>query len=1811
MPTTSGSRDHGRFDELAEEFAERYRRGERPSLDEYVDRLPEMADEIREMFPALVEVEELEGEARDDTIQQQAPAAPRLKELGDYRILREVGHGGMGVVYEAEQISLGRHVALKVLPCHVVGDRKALQRFRREAKAAARLHHTNIVPVFEVGQEGDLAFYTMQFIQGQGLDQVIDELVRLRARDRKPVENRRCGSGSLVMPTRTMPSAAAVPAGARNPMLGQVAESLLSGRLATEGLKLFAGAACETMDAAGTEPLDPAATKGAPSRSMGYQLPDPPPPADVSTSALLPGGTAVSMVDSSGRGQPFFRSLAQIGRQAAQGLAYAHSRGIIHRDIKPSNLLLDTAGVVWITDFGLAKAEEDGLTATGDILGTLRYMAPERFRGEGDARADIYALGLTLYELLTLKPAYYTTDRLKLIERINTEEPARPRSMDGRIPRDLETIVLKASDKDPARRYATADAMAEDLRRFLDDEPIQARRASAAERYWRWARRNPLIAVMGGVLTAVLVLATVGSLVAAGRFARLAEDQTAAAIKERLTRLQAERSFVEARNAHKEATDQRNRADHAAEVAQESLYSAQMLLAPQVWRGGHKSLSRMRELLATWLPRGESPDRRGWEWFYLNSLPYQNLRTLTESGSDGRPSTVAWHVASKRLAEGTAEGLIRIWDVDREQMTLILRAPAPALPYSGARWLAWSPDGGKLAAGCSDGTVHLWATPSGRELHVLLEHKSPVYSVAFSSDGTRVAAWGEDGKIKIWDAGTGRLTADVAHPGGVGAGAWSPNDKLLASGHNDGTVTISGIHAGDKIATLRGNFAPVTSLAWSPDSARLAATSSYDFAARIWEVASKKMVLGPLMHSHEVLSVAWEPGGQRLATGSIDESVKIWDATTGREAVTLRGHVQNVTSLAWGPDGRLASGCNDGSVRIWSSIRDQESSVLPGHVGRTHSVSWSPDGKRLASGGDDGKVRIWDTVARKEVLTLNAHDESRVSGQFGLIRSLAWSPDGAHLASAGLDGKAKVWDVAIGREVFALPADHGAVWSVAWSPDGSHLAAASQDGTIRVAEGLKQSPKVHVFQAHKGRVRTLAWNPQGDRLASGGADGLVKLWDPLRGAELSHMQGHQGFVLSVAWSRDGKRLASGATDQLVIAWDAQTRQKLSTMRIHHGWVEAVVWSPDGTRLASAGTDNSVRVSDPQTGHETCVLRGNFGMLHDVSWNPDGARLAAASSDGQIWIWDATRGFERDTTPRALPYIDRAVASGTARGDDQFWYAESYIRAGKPHEALVAVKDDPYGLSKLAGRLDEQENAPLADEARTRARALLERQLAAEPHNAAPASELAELLLVETPAGWTALKPTEMTSEGGATLKLQNDGSILASDTNPDRDVYTLVFRPGLEHISAIRLESLHDPSLPKNGPGRCPNCGNFFLNELRVFSKGKPSVLTSIIAVAPHHSLRDVIDGKVDQSRGWSNGALAGKTNIAIVATRIERASNDDLKIELHFSQLAGGHNLGRFRLFASGDLAIFDRQRHRYSAMKVADPWGKLAAAYQVFGDQRAIAKLAQQHPTAALGIADLYAADQDWDRAIAEYRKLMSDQPTDGSLLTKLAAAYQSAGRTREAVQSLVTASAADPNDTLLSLKVAALQAWFRQDKELAATQQRVLAFAKGTNKATTADRAAKACSLLPSRDKAQLDAALALGRKAVEVNSRWEWGLLALGMAEFRSGNDSAALDALLAATKANPNNSLVIGTSAFYRAMSLFRRGEPDEAKKLAAAAAGKMKPFPKDEMNPLTGDASQDDLILWLAYKEAQSMIKFAAGPPPRGENDQKSSGPAF
>src|SRR5262245_10476988 len=468
--------------ELAEEFLARYRKGERPSLREYIDRHPELASEIKEVFPAMAMMENIA--VADESLAAPAPRTqasgikdhriPPLGQLGDFRIIREVGRGGMGVVYEAEQISLGRHVALKVLRHKALADAKTRRRFEREARAAAKLHHTNIVPVFGVGEQEELPYYVMQFIQGLGMDLVLEELKRL---------NETGGNGGQVASLpHSRPETPRL--SNRDLSAADMARSLLTGD--------FQAASAPSPENHRTSE-EPSQTGRSNASTAKDSLSGSSGTLSLSSGSISLPGVSGPAPPPRGKGKTYWHSVAQTGLQVADALDYAHKQGIIHRDIKPSNLLLDTRGTVWVTDFGLAKADDQqDLTHAGDLLGTLRYMPPEAFDGKADGRGDVYSLGLTLYELLALRPAFDERDRNRLVKKVTTEEPARLDRLNRRVPRDLVTIIHKAIARDPAHRYQTPAEMAEDLKRFGEDRPIRARRVSDAERLWRWCRRNPL-----------------------------------------------------------------------------------------------------------------------------------------------------------------------------------------------------------------------------------------------------------------------------------------------------------------------------------------------------------------------------------------------------------------------------------------------------------------------------------------------------------------------------------------------------------------------------------------------------------------------------------------------------------------------------------------------------------------------------------------------------------------------------------------------------------------------------------------------------------------------------------------------------------------------------------------------------------------------------------------------------------------------------------------------------------------------------------------------------------------------------------------------------------------------------------------------------------------------------------------------------------------------------------------------------------------------------------------------------------------------
>jgi eukaryotic-like serine/threonine-protein kinase len=482
---------------LAAEFVERQRRGENPSVPEYAARHPELADEIRDLFPTIVAMERLKVHQEQSGTGRASLGDITLERLGDFRIIRELGRGGMGIVYEAEQESLGRRVAVKVLPRQSLLEPKHVHRFQREAQAAARLHHTNIVPVFGVGEQEGFHYYVMQLIRGVGLDEILSYMRR------KTPPGKPASGSEHDLPTY------------REGLTARIGRTLLSGSVGRPRTDTTAVIDVQRPDDPST-PGDASSVQNPPSA-----------PSDKTTGATAarPGDVAIASqagpasdrlsaqmgsIQEALTGSAYWVSVARIGIQAADALDYAHRQGTLHRDIKPGNLLLDSQGVTWVADFGLAKIlQSQDMSQTADITGTLPYMAPEQFSGQTDARSDIYSLGLTLYELLTLQRAYDDSDRSRLIRRITEGELAHPRKLNSQIPADLETIVVKAAAPDPGSRYQSARELAADLQCFLEDRPIRARRATSIERLWRWYRRNRAVASLATLALTLLVLVAV------------------------------------------------------------------------------------------------------------------------------------------------------------------------------------------------------------------------------------------------------------------------------------------------------------------------------------------------------------------------------------------------------------------------------------------------------------------------------------------------------------------------------------------------------------------------------------------------------------------------------------------------------------------------------------------------------------------------------------------------------------------------------------------------------------------------------------------------------------------------------------------------------------------------------------------------------------------------------------------------------------------------------------------------------------------------------------------------------------------------------------------------------------------------------------------------------------------------------------------------------------------------------------------------------------------------------------------------------
>ncbi len=465
------------IEDFGKDYLRRLNRGDSPSIEEYINRHPEWATEIREFIEAYLVVDRFTAHQSDNQTSQ-SPTDPSFPDIPGYQIVRELGRGGMGIVYEARHVSLERDVALKVLSTSDANGEKSVERFLREAKSAGALHHTNIVPVFDVGTGPHSHFYAMQLIGGAPLNEVIAEIKRIRNSD---------NSTKVVNEPAQLSMA--------------IAHTIIDGNGSFSSLEQSTAFYPKSSDE----------SKNTIDSHSDFQIvaqPKRAPDSDTHPNEMAISDTVKVAANESSN---YYKQVARIGRQVADALEHAHRKGIIHRDIKPANLILDLTANVWVTDFGLAKTEDDGLTKTGNIVGTMRYISPERFKGSVDPTTDIYALGVTLYEMLALRPIFDNSDRVSLVEKIQNSEPMPLKEIDPKIPIDLQTIVSKGIEKDPSHRYLTAQQLCDDLQRFLDGQPILARKISASERLGKWVQKNRTVAALLALVFVGLVTGIIAS----------------------------------------------------------------------------------------------------------------------------------------------------------------------------------------------------------------------------------------------------------------------------------------------------------------------------------------------------------------------------------------------------------------------------------------------------------------------------------------------------------------------------------------------------------------------------------------------------------------------------------------------------------------------------------------------------------------------------------------------------------------------------------------------------------------------------------------------------------------------------------------------------------------------------------------------------------------------------------------------------------------------------------------------------------------------------------------------------------------------------------------------------------------------------------------------------------------------------------------------------------------------------------------------------------------------------------------------------
>jgi WD40 repeat protein len=919
---------------------------------------------------------------------------------------------------------------------------------------------------------------------------------------------------------------------------------------------------------------------------------------------------------------------ARLLEAVARGVHHFHQRGVVHRDLKPQNILLTADGTPKVADFGLARRTEAGtsLTPTDMVLGTPSYMAPEQAAGktsEATLAADIWSLGAVLYACLTGRPPFVGTSHAETLLHVLNDDPLPPRSLSSGTPRDLDTICLKCLNKEPGKRYLSAEALADDLRRFQEGRPILARPVGWGERAWRWCRRNPLVATLGTTTAAALVLGLAGALWEWG---------------------QAEHARAQESSARRAEESQRRQATAALEREQAQHYLHRIALAERDLQANNPAQARATldacpELL------------RHWEWYYLERLGHPELLTLsghgdmvsdvafspdrrllacaTSSGAGkelkgevqlrdvktgqvvrryrGHPHAVkqvVFHPDGKRVVSVSLLGLVKVWDADTGEDLWHLDAWQDGGKQFQPDRVAWSPDGKLLALDCTTmvfrqpgvapeyqgSEVLFWDLAARRETFRFHSPLSEIRSLAFTPDGKFLVAAGKEhtGRfsvsfmVKVWDAATGMERQTLP---GRWCMAVSPDGKRVASlKREDAGICVWEIPGGREVFVCRGHTDLPNALAYSPD-ARYLVSGGGDRGVKVWDARSGQEAFTLHGHTSGVVALAFHADSRRLASCAYDSEVRVWDVSEPPEGWVLHtaaNHARSVTFDASG--GRVAFVQTDKNISVGGplgsegdtrrlgpspeavTVRDATTGkVLLDLKGRAWAVAWSPDGNRLAAAANND-IRFWDTRTGTEQGLLRGHT--------AMVTALAFSPDGKRLVSAG-DKTVRTWDISTGREALPPLSDApGSVWSVAWS--GDRVAAAGLDKTVHIWDANTGAAQV-TFRGHTAAVMAVTFTPDGKRVASAGWDQVIRLWEADTGQEVVALTGHREAVLCLAFSDDGRRLASGGNDRMVKVWDLDTQQEALTLRGHTDKVNAVAFRPGSRVLASAGEDGRVRL----------------------------------------------------------------------------------------------------------------------------------------------------------------------------------------------------------------------------------------------------------------------------------------------------------------------------------------------------------------------------------------------------------------------------------------------------------------------------------------------------------------------------------------------------------------------------------------------------------------------------------------------------------